>query len=337
MSHHIGEMENQETLESFEKGITHFEKMFRVKPEIYACDMHPDYLASKYARDRACQEQKPIVEVQHHHAHLASVLADNGWNTDKPAIGLCFDGTGYGTDGATWGGEFLVGNYKSFERVSHLEYLPLPGGDAATQHPSRIAAAYLWSAGIVWNSNLPPFRKMSQDEKNLLAKQLEQKINTPVTSSMGRLFDAVSALIGICQFASYEGQAAIELEAVIDPMETSAYEIEIDSSGVISISSLMMQIVSDMQKKIDTPKIAARFHNGLAAMVLANCLAIRKQKGIKTVALSGGVWQNKYLLEHGKSLLEKNGFQVLWHHQVPANDGGLALGQAMIAFSQMER
>jgi hydrogenase maturation protein HypF len=330
-------MDSQETFQSFESGIQHFEKIFRIKPQLFACDLHPDYLSSNYARKRSCAENKELIQIQHHHAHLAACLADNGWKSDEKVIGLCFDGTGYGTDGAIWGGEFLVGNYAGFNRVSHFSYLPLPGGDAAIQHPWRIAAAYLQSSGLEWENDLPPFKGISLQETQLLEKQLQKKINTPPTSSLGRLFDAVSALIGVCKNTSYEGQAAIELEAVLDPNETGAYEFEIAPSREIEIKKLLTQVVRDIHENVPVGKISAHFHNGLRNMISKMCDSIRKESGIKTVALSGGVWQNQTLLTCTIKALTNEGFQVLWHHHVPTNDGGIALGQTMIAHVQSQR
>jgi hydrogenase maturation protein HypF len=337
MSHHIGEMDSQETFQSFESGIEHFEKIFRINPHLFACDLHPDYLSSNYARKRSCAENKELIQIQHHHAHLAACLADNGWKSDEQVIGLCFDGTGYGTDGAIWGGEFLVGNYAGFNRVSHFSYLPLPGGDAAIQHPWRIAAAYLQSSGLEWENDLPPFKGISLQETQLLEKQLQKKINTPPTSSLGRLFDAVSALVGVCENTSYEGQAAIELEAVLDPNETGAYEFEIAPSREIEIKKLLTQVVRDIHENVPVGKISAHFHNGLNNMISTICESVRKESGIKTVALSGGVWQNRSLLTSTIKALTNEGFQILWHHQVPTNDGGIALGQTMIAHVQSQR
>jgi hydrogenase maturation protein HypF len=337
MSHHIGEMNSQETFQAFESGIQHFEKIFRINHQLFACDLHPDYLSSNYARQRSCAENKELFQIQHHHAHLAACLADNGWKSDEQVIGLCFDGTGFGIDDAIWGGEFLVGNYEGFNRLSHFGYLPLPGGDAAIQHPWRIAAAYLWASGMEWEKDLPPFRGISSLETQLLTKQLQKRINTPLTSSLGRLFDAVSALTGICENTSYEGQAAIELEAALDPDEKGAYEFEIAPSREIEIKKLLNQVVKDIHQNTPVGKISARFHKGLRNIITTTCDSIRKECGIQTVALSGGVWQNQTLLAGTIKGLTNAGFQVLWHHQVPTNDGGIALGQTMIAHVQSQR
>jgi hydrogenase maturation protein HypF len=194
-----------------------------VQPELIACDLHPNYLATRYAQQRAQEENLPLIMVQHHHAHLAACLADNGWTSPEPVIGLCFDGTGYGTDGAIWGSEVLLGGYEDYQRRFHLAYVPLPGGDAAVRKPARMALAHLWAAGIEWEADLAPVMELCSDERSVLKVQLEKRINAPLTSSMGRLFDAASALMGVRQTATYEGQAAVEMEALADPQEQGLY------------------------------------------------------------------------------------------------------------------
>jgi hydrogenase maturation protein HypF len=330
LSHHIGDLENYETLLSFEEGIAHYERLFRIQPERIACDLHPDYLASRYAHQRAAETSLPLIEVQHHHAHLAACLADNGWDTTEPVIGLIYDGTGLGTDRAVWGGEVLLGGYLGYRRYFHLAYAPLPGGDAATHRPSRMALAHLWQAGLDWEPDLPPVIDLCADERTLLRTQMEHKINAPQTSSMGRLFDAASALIGVRQLATYEGQAAIELEALCSPTEPASYAFNVQD-GIFDPAPLWQALLADWRAGVSIPVLAARFHNSVVELNLQLCEIIRQSHGINTVALSGGVWQNRYLLERTLSRLEIAGFNVLWHRQVPTNDGGIALGQAMIA------
>jgi hydrogenase maturation protein HypF len=334
LSHHIGDMENFETLRSFEEGITHFERLFRVKPQLVACDLHPNYLATRYAQQRAKQENLPLVTVQHHHAHLAACLADNDWTSSEPVIGLSFDGTGYGTDGTIWGGEVLVGGYHDYVRRYHLAYVPLPGGDQAVRKPSRMALSHLWSARIDWEPDLPPAcdQGLCAEERTVLKAQLERRINAPLTSSMGRLFDAASALIGIRQKATYEGQAAIELEAAAHaaPEQTGYYPFEVRGE-IIDPRPLWLALLADWRAGAPLPTLAARFHNSIVHLAVELCQAIRVEYGIKTVALSGGVWQNLFLLEHSISDLEQAGFRVLTHHQVPPNDGCIALGQMLVA------
>ncbi|MEJ5201735.1 MAG: carbamoyltransferase HypF [Anaerolineales bacterium] len=330
LSHHIGDMQNYETLRSFEEGIIHYQKLFRIQPEIIACDLHPDYLASRYAHQRAEQDQLPLIQIQHHHAHLAACLGDNGWDSAEPVIGLTFDGTGLGTDSAIWGGEVLLGNYQGYQRYSHLAYTPQPGGDISARKPARMALSYLWQAGIDWETDLPPVQALCYEERTALRSQLGRQINSPMTSSMGRLFDAISALLGICQVNTYEGQAAIEMEALADPAEMGFYPLEIQGDQII-MNAMLYQIISDWRAGISIPVLAARFHNSIVQLVVELCLHVRNGNGHSTVALSGGVWQNRLLLTKTLQELKRAKFTVLIHHRVPANDGGIALGQALIA------
>lgn len=334
LSQHIGDMENYETLKSFEQSVEHFERLFRVKPEAIVHDLHPNYLATRYSLDRAERENLPLVGVQHHHAHIAACMAEHGLDGSRTVIGVAFDGTGYGEDGAIWGGEFLIADYKNYRRAMHLEYFPLPGGDAAIRHPARTALALLWSLGIDWdekNASLTDFR--ANEQKTLLI-QMERKINSPLTSSMGRLFDAAAALAGVRQKVNYEAQAAIEFEAMVDDSEKKAYSFELDQNKVV-VRAAFEKLIADVRDGVRLNQIAARFHNGLAQMVLAACLRLKSETGIKDVALSGGVWQNITLLGRTLSLLQNEGFQVYIHGEVPANDGGLSLGQAAIAASRL--
>jgi hydrogenase maturation protein HypF len=332
LSHHIGDMENYETLKSFEQGVEHFERLFRVKPEAIAYDMHPNYLATRYALERAEREGVPAVAVQHHHAHVAACMAEHGLN--EPVIGVSFDGTGYGEDGAIWGGEFLVGDYKSYQRAAHLEYFPLPGGDAAIKKPARTALALLWSLGLDWDESLVPVKEFCAEDQVTLRVQLEKKINTPTTSSVGRLFDAVSALAGVRQKVNYEGQAAIEFEAFADEAEDGNYSFGLNQDQ-IQVRGVLEALVKDVMGGVPIPRISARFHNGLAESVRETVKKISVETGIRSVVLSGGVWQNITLLRRTLSLLQGYGFHVYIHREVPTNDGGLSLGQAAIAAVRM--
>lgn len=330
LSHHIGDLENYETLRSFEEGVEHYQRLFRVQPQLVACDLHPNYLASRYARQRAENEGLPLVEVQHHHAHLAACLADNGWTDPEPVIGLSFDGTGYGTDGAIWGSEVLVCGYTGYQRRFHLRYVPLPGGDQAVRKPARMALAHLWQAGLDWDPDLPPVIDLCAEERTVLKAMLQHRLNAPDTSSMGRLFDAASALMGVRQTATYEGQAAIEMEVRADPREVGFYPFELRNE-LIDPSPMWQALLADLLDGELIPRMAARFHNSVARLALEVCRVVRQEQGIRTAALSGGVWQNKFLLEHTVPMLEHEGFRVLIHRQVPANDGCIALGQVMVA------
>jgi len=335
LSQHIGDMENEETLTHFENTIQLYEKLFRITPEIIAADMHPDYLATKYAQELSAREGLRLVTVQHHHAHIASCLADN--HRAGPVIGVAFDGTGYGSDGAIWGGEFLIADYRGFERAGHLEYLPLVGGAAAIKKPARLAAGYLYHL-LGDNVTLTglPLRGLNLEESEIIKQQLERGINTPLTSSAGRLFDAVSALAGIRGSIDYEAQAAIELEmaAPDDGISEEAYPftIEISEGGkIVMLRGLLETVASNVRAGAAPAVISQRFHHTMAGIITKMCYEIREATGLDTVALSGGVFQNRLLLKLTTTSLAAAGFEVLTHRRVPCNDGGLALGQAVIA------
>ena len=343
LSQHIGDLKNLETLNSFEKSIVHFEDLFRSDPELLVCDLHPDYLSTRYAIDRSENSNVPVIKTQHHHAHVTSCLADNNYHGKEPVIGITFDGTGYGEDGAIWGGEFLIADYKKFNRLGYLQYFPLPGGDKATREPWRIALSLLDSYGLSWDPTNPAvkFGESIQDKipglSTILAlkKQLESKINTPMTSSIGRLFDGVSALIGVCQIITYEGQAAIELESLVDPDERESYCFEISNDYIINPGTMLESILRDIQEGIAPSRISAKFHNGLADIVLEMAIILRKEFNLNLVALSGGVWQNMTLLHRSVNNLIDADFEVLLHQKVPPNDGGISLGQAVIGQNKL--
>jgi hydrogenase maturation protein HypF len=342
LSHHIGDMENVETYQSFQDGVSQYEALFRIKPDAIAYDLHPNYLASRYAIERAEREGLPAFGVQHHHAHIVACLAEHNLAVHQPVIGVAFDGTGYGEDGTIWGGEFLLADYQGYTRLCHLRYVPLPGGDTAIRKPARVALAYLWASNQDWEPELPPVAALCTEELSILKSQLRLKINTPLTSSMGRLFDAVAALCGIREQVNYEAQAAIEFEALADPIETGEYSfmIEPDEAGQpggtqINTFPLMEELIKDLYNHERISTVSARFHNTIARMVVQVCDRIRKDRAIQQVVLSGGVWQNQTLLKRTNDLLAANGFTVFIHHQVPTNDGGLALGQAVIAIHRM--
>jgi hydrogenase maturation protein HypF len=330
LSHYIGDMENAETTESFEQGIQHLLRLFRVQPEIIAHDLHPDYFTTQYAKRFSSQQ----IGVQHHHAHLASCMADNGLE-NRRLIGLSFDGTGYGMDGAIWGGEILLTSYADFERVAHLEYLPLPGGDSAIRHPWRIAVGYAHALGLDIN-DLPFLRKIDRPNIRIVKQQVDKKLNAPLTSSMGRLFDAVASLIGIRNEVTYEAQAAIEMEVLSRPFVPSAiaypYLFEETTGGIlIRLKDLFKAIVDDHHRNVSPGLIGACFHKTIAQMSVDICNLARKKTDLNEVALSGGVWQNQILLNLVHDGLEDHGFVVYFHRQTPTNDGGLALGQAVVA------
>jgi hydrogenase maturation protein HypF len=339
LSQHIGDIKNFETLENFESSILHFEDLFRTHPSIIAHDLHPDYLSTRYAIERAEEEGIPALGVQHHHAHIAACLADNNHAPGSPVLGVAFDGTGYGSDGAIWGGEFLLADYQEFKRVFHLKYIPLPGGDLAVREPWRMALSLLNTLDLPWDTRFPPVKYALSIPRNsagirpldLLRRQLASGINAPDTSSMGRLFDAAASLLGIRQTTSYEGQAAVELEAIVDPAETAAYSFEILPDGIINPGPVFEEMIRDLFSGIQRRSAAAKFHNAISNMILAAAEIIQERYSSQTIALSGGVWQNATLLAKTYDLLQTNGFIVLIHQTVPANDGGIAFGQAAAA------
>ena len=338
LTQHIGDLTHFQTREEQARTIADFERLFRVTPQAVVCDLHPDYASSRYARQRAAQEELPLIEVQHHHAHIAGCLAEN--SQLGPVIGLSFDGTGYGSDGCIWGGEVLLADLCDFQRLYHLEYLPLPGGDAAARQPDRIALAYLRTLLPKLDPG-PLLPGLAEREMQILETMLDRRLNSPLTSSMGRLFDAVSALLGLCHEVTYEGQAAIALEAVALNSDFNGPGYEFNLAGdQIKLASLFSQLIEDRRNGLPSADIARRFHRTIAQMaVMTAGVACLQTGGVKPpvnkVALSGGVWQNRLLLEMTVPLLRQAGFEALLHHATPANDGGIAYGQAAVAAARL--
>ena len=350
VSQHIGDLENLETLEHYEAALATYRHLFRIEPEIVVSDLHPDYLSTRLAEAFAREHNLPApYRVQHHQAHIAACLADCGWSPDAASadaasagaasvIGVALDGTGYGEDGHIWGGEWFVGDYRGFERVAHLAYLPLPGGDVAIRHPWRIAVAYLHALGL---DGAIPLGEFCPADVMRVRTMVDRRLNTPLTSSMGRLFDAVSALLGVCHEVTYEAQAAIELEQIVGRSAAVAswhritpYSFGLDTGALpyqIQVGTLFDAILDDVQRAEPTALIAQRFHMTIAAMIVTVCEHLRADRGINVVALSGGVFQNRLLTALTLSQLTASGFEVLYHQQVPPNDGGVSLGQAVMA------
>ena len=349
-------MENLETLAHFETTIELYKRLFRIEPQIIAYDMHPEYLATKYAKSPISNLQSPI-SIQHHHAHIASCLADNNWSPDDgPIIGVAWDGTGYGSDGHIWGGEFLVADYRGFRRAAHLEYLPIPGGEAAIRNPYRLAIGYLYALtggppSIPPNfggEGLPSPRVgggaggggcAGEEELRIIKQQIDQGINCPQTSAGGRLFDAVSALLGIRERITYEAQAAVELEMaaqIPNPKSQISngypFGVEEGEDGmVIRLRPLFEALLANRRGGVAVGKMAYRFHVTVAEMMRVVCERIAGETGLRTVALSGGCFQNRLLLALVVPRLQEVDLRVLLHRQVPCNDGGISLGQAVIA------
>lgn len=335
--HHIGDLENMKALSAFEDGIKHLQNLLEISPDVIACDLHPEYLSTKYARERAGQNPElPLIQVQHHHAHIASCMAENAL-TNRKVIGVAFDGTGFGKDATVWGGEFLVADYGVFDRAGHLKRLPMPGGEAAIREPWRMAAVLLHDAFGDDFLQLDIDFNLWLDRKkwDVLKKMIKTGTNTPMTSSMGRLFDAVSALLGIRARINYQGQAAIEMEQVIGNTETDDYyPFEIRKEGdhyIIDPGDMTQGLVDDIRSRSDMPLMATRFHNTVAQIILSLCRKIRSENLLNDTVLSGGVFQNMYLLKKIVPMLEKDDFSVHIHQKMPTNDGCIAHGQAVIA------
>ncbi|MFD8985814.1 carbamoyltransferase HypF [Streptomyces sp. NPDC059564] len=338
LSAHIGDMDDLATRYAFERAERQLESITGVTPALLAADRHPGYRSGRWARERA--GARPLVLVQHHHAHIASALAEHGLDGTRRVIGVAFDGTGYGDDGAVWGGEVLLADYAGYTRFAHLAYVPLPGGDAAVHRPYRMALSHLWAAGLDWAPDLPCAAACPPDELRVLRTQLERGLNCAPTSSMGRLFDAVSSLAGVCQHAGYEAQAAIELEgaALGAPGAGPGYAFALrvppaDAPGPVTADAapLLAAVAADVRAGTGRPLIAARFHTAVADLVAGLCGLARDRHGLDTVALTGGVFANTLLSSACARLLRARGFTVLRHRTVPPGDGGLALGQLMVA------
>ncbi|MDQ3760925.1 MAG: carbamoyltransferase HypF [Actinomycetota bacterium] len=322
MSHHIGDLENYETLRSYTEGVEHFQRLFDVQPEAVAHDLHPEYLSTKYAQDL---DEVDLIGVQHHHAHIASCLADNG--DAGPVVGVAFDGLGYGSDGTLWGGEFLLADLAGFQRLAHLVPVPMPGGTAAIRQPWRMAAAYLGS-----DAPSELVQRNAEHWDSVLA-MASQKVNAPLTSSAGRLFDAVAAILGIRDSINYEGQAAVELEQRADLTEQGSYPAAVTQGTTLQLhgADLVYAVLADLRAGVAPEVIATRFHHGVADAIVRVCLMLRETTGVGVAALSGGVFQNVLLLERTVAGLEQSGFRVLTHSRVPPNDGGISLGQVAVA------
>lgn len=330
LSQHIGEVDSLESLAYFREALAHLEAVFKVEPQIIAHDLHPGYLTTRLAQELAAERGLSLTAIQHHHAHIVSCLAEHG--RAERVIGIALDGTGYGTDGAIWGGEILAADPGSFERIGHFEYLPLPGGEAAIRRPYRIAWGYLFETlGEI--PNLPTLADFPEKEREIVTRQVERRLNTPLTSSCGRLFDAVSALLGICPVTTFEAQAAIALElAAREANLATAKPLPFKlADGVIRVGGVFAALVDGLRGGRAISEMAADFHVTLAEMMTQTAGEARDRTGLETVALSGGVFQNRLVLRLVRERLREAGFEVLTHRQVPANDGGLSLGQAAAA------
>lgn len=335
VSQHIGDLDDLATQAALTASERHLEELTGVRPEMLLADAHPGYRSSSWAREHAAGRE--VRTVQHHHAHVASVMGEHGLGSDDTVIGVAFDGTGYGTDGAIWGGEVLVAGYKSFRRAAQLAYVPLAGGDASVLRPYRMALAHLWAAGIAWSEDIAAVRACPPTERGVLAHQLSTGLGCVPTSSMGRLFDAVSSLVGVCQRVDYEAEAAIELESLARSVpDPQAYRFDLTAAGtdadpvLADPAPVVRAVVDDVRRGTPAAVVAARFHAGVAALVSELAAHERRRTGLDLVVLAGGVFQNALLLDISTRLLEADGFTVLRPRLLPPHDGGLALGQILV-------
>ncbi|NOY51420.1 MAG: carbamoyltransferase HypF [Chlorobi bacterium] len=326
MSQHIGDLKNLETLEFYKESMKRFSKLFRFKPELVVADMHPEYLSTKFADDLSIETMK----VQHHHAHIASCMAEN--NLDEKVIGISFDGTGYGTDGNIWGGEFLICDLVDFERYTHFEYIKQPGGDATNHHPWRMMLSYLvhYFGEDIVKEKAFLFEGIPHTEIELVGSMISKNINCPLTSSAGRLFDAVAALLGACKNSSYHAEAPMRLEALAGN-EKLERKYSYDFGELISFKRCFKEMIEDIENGIDKSTIAMSFHNTIIHLAKHISLKIKEKTAISKIALSGGTFQNRIILGKTEKLLRKSGFEVYSQSNIPSNDGGIALGQIAIA------
>jgi hydrogenase maturation protein HypF len=332
----VGDLENLETFESFEGTIEHLKAVLEIDPQVVAYDLHPDYFSTHYATRQGGPKK---IGVQHHHAHIASCMAEHG--ISGPVIGLAMDGTGYGTDGTLWGGEVLLADFHSFKRVGHFQNVSLPGGEAAIREPWRMALAYLHHAFGKGLFELPIefVKSLDPNKTKIILTMIEKNLNSPKTSSCGRLFDGVSALLGLRDRASYRGQAAVELEMEMGDGE-GYYSVVIDQGKkglIIPCAPIIRGVVADLIEGMDRRNISRKFHNTLVRVFADACILLRRQHRLNRVVLSGGVFQNAFLLAELEKILSDLGFEVYTHRSVPANDGGISLGQAMVANAVLDR
>lgn len=333
MSQHNGDLENLETIEHYKRNIEHFKNIFSFVPRYIACDLHPEYESTKYARTY----DLPIIEVQHHHAHIASCMAEN--HLKNKVIGVSYDGTGYGTDGKIWGGEIFICDYKDFNRIAHIDYVKMAGGDKSIMEPWRMAVAYITKYKAYISNYSQEIEKLFGRNGNLLSTLIDKGINCTDTSSMGRLFDAASSIAGVRDLITYEGQASIEFEAIIHAESNDKYEynlIKKEDKYIIDPKKIILGLLKDRLSGVSSEIMALKFHNAIINITLDVCSIARDKSGINDVALSGGVFQNVYLLKHVVKSLKAKGFNVFTQKQLPSNDGGVALGQIMIANERLK-
>ena len=325
MSQHIGDLKNLEALEFYTESFERHKKLFRMKPELVVHDMHPDYLSTKFAKEMGIS----AMEVQHHHSHIASCMAE--YNLDEKVIGISFDGTGLGDDGMIWGSEFFICDLAGYERYTHFDYIPLPGGDRVTKEPWRTAISYLYKiyGKAFLEMDIPFLNELDKSGLNLILQAIEKNINCPLSCSAGRLFDAVAALTNICPVSKFHAEAPMRLEAEMNFAEAGAYPF--DFGETISFEDTIREIVEDIKEGVPAADISTKFHNTIINVVFGVASMMRKETGFDKVVLSGGTFQNKYILQNVETLLTLEGFKVYSQANIPSNDGGVALGQIAIA------
>jgi hydrogenase maturation protein HypF len=328
MSQYIGDLKNVPTCDFFRETISRFSELFRFKPKYLACDLHPDYFSTTFASYLEKEYNIPVTRVQHHHAHIVSCMAEHG--LDEKVIGISLDGTGFGTDGNTWGGEFLLADNLRFARFTHFDYVPMPGGDRVVEEPWRMAFSYLFRyfGDSVDYDSIPVFRTIDRQKLSLVKEMIQTGVNCPLSSGAGRLFDAVSALIGLCSVSTFDSEAPMRLESAIETGSDLYYPFTLGTSVVFA--ETFKAILADMTVT-EISVISSKFHNTVAKVILEVSEKIRNDTSVDKVVLSGGVFQNKYLLEKTTHELTQNRFKVFTNHQVPANDGGISLGQMVVA------
>jgi len=330
-----GNLSDLGSFKRYEREIKLSQKKFKIKPAVVAYDLHPEYISTKYAL-RVMGRSLIAANIQHHEAHIASCITDNSIKGN--VIGVAFDGAGFGRDRNIWGGEFFTGCVKGLKRAAHLRYIPMPGGDASVKEPWRMAFSYLYAI-YGKSAALKTLTALDKEKISMLSQMMDKKINSPLTSSMGRLFDGVSSLIGLCSFAKHEAEAAVELEKIIfaasrKPQAADKYKFKyIDKNGITIIdwAPVIKNIVRDLRRSVKQPEISLKFHNAVCDMVKNVCNILRRKHGINKVCMSGGVFQNKYLAGCIRPMLEKEGFEAYLHKNIPTNDAGIALGQAALA------
>lgn len=325
LSQHIGDLKNLETYQFYIESFYRFKDLFRIEPTLLVADLHPDYLSTRFAE----QYGLPVEKVQHHHAHIASCMAEH--RLEEKVIGVAFDGTGLGDDGMIWGGEFLLCDLSAYIRLAHFEYQPMPGGDKATLNPWRMAVSYLYDiyGKSLIDLDLPFIQKIEREELQVVLQMLEKNINCPKTSSAGRLFDAVAGLTGLCLFSDFHAEAPMRLEGAITGKSENVYEME--PGEVIRVKPMIRQIVTDIQNGISVSEISLKFHNTIVEIIQSVVKLLEKKTGIKKVVLSGGTFQNKFISGEVEVKLKSAGFEVYMNEKIPCNDGGIALGQLAIA------